>query len=263
MSAQSAAAACVVGAPRRETRLELAQRIANAYGLVLILILTTFVVMMTLPQEGWAGRVTAVGGRWAYRDRRVHELERPPWARAPGRAPSPVVAVLVAIIAEQIPSERLLGGRVRRRLDPAGGRGHHDPAARRRRRRPRRLPHDPRGGQRLRAARPAVCVLLLAVGRWTHGGFSPAPPNRARATISSSASRPLRRPATATWSRPGRSASPRGVRDAPARSSRHPGRRAREPVASRRSKDSGRRDGGPMKPCSIGRKRDDRSRIGW
>ncbi len=53
------------GPPRRlrrgrETPLELAQRIGNAYGLVLVLILTTFVVMMTLPPEGWGGRVAAV-----------------------------------------------------------------------------------------------------------------------------------------------------------------------------------------------------------
>jgi hypothetical protein len=45
---------------RRETPLELAERIANAYGLVLLLILVTFVVMMTLPPEGWGGRVAAV-----------------------------------------------------------------------------------------------------------------------------------------------------------------------------------------------------------
>lgn len=45
---------------RKETPLERAQRIADAYGLVLFLILTTFVVTMTLPPEGWAGRVAAV-----------------------------------------------------------------------------------------------------------------------------------------------------------------------------------------------------------
>jgi hypothetical protein len=45
---------------RRETPLERAQRIADAYGLVLVLILTTFVVTMTLPPEGWGGRVAAV-----------------------------------------------------------------------------------------------------------------------------------------------------------------------------------------------------------
>ena len=38
----------------RETRLELVERIGEAYGLVLLLILVTFAVMMTLPPEGWA-----------------------------------------------------------------------------------------------------------------------------------------------------------------------------------------------------------------
>jgi hypothetical protein len=44
----------------RETRLELVERIGDAYGLVLALILVTFVVMMTLPPEGWGGRVAAI-----------------------------------------------------------------------------------------------------------------------------------------------------------------------------------------------------------
>ena len=44
----------------RETRLELVERIGEAYGLVLLLILVTFAVMMTLPPEGWGGRVAAV-----------------------------------------------------------------------------------------------------------------------------------------------------------------------------------------------------------
>ena len=45
---------------RGETRAQLAERIAGAYGLVLLLIMVTFVVMMTLPPEGWGGRVAAV-----------------------------------------------------------------------------------------------------------------------------------------------------------------------------------------------------------
>ena len=45
---------------RRETPLELAERIADAYGLVLLLIIITFVMMMTLPPEGWGGRVAAI-----------------------------------------------------------------------------------------------------------------------------------------------------------------------------------------------------------
>ena len=45
---------------RRREALELAERISDAYGLVLALVLVTFVVMMTLPPEGWGGRVAAV-----------------------------------------------------------------------------------------------------------------------------------------------------------------------------------------------------------
>jgi hypothetical protein len=43
-----------------ESPLQLAGRIGDAYGLVLILILTTFVVTVTLPPEGWVGRVVAI-----------------------------------------------------------------------------------------------------------------------------------------------------------------------------------------------------------
>jgi hypothetical protein len=46
--------------PSAETRLQLIQRIGDAYGIVLLLILTTFVVSMTLPPQGWLGRVVAV-----------------------------------------------------------------------------------------------------------------------------------------------------------------------------------------------------------
>ena len=46
--------------PSDETVLQLLERIGDAYGLVLVLILTTFVVTMTLPPQGWAGRVVAV-----------------------------------------------------------------------------------------------------------------------------------------------------------------------------------------------------------
>jgi Ion channel len=46
--------------PSPETRLQLIERVGDAYGLVLLLILTTFVVTMTLPPEGWLGRVIAV-----------------------------------------------------------------------------------------------------------------------------------------------------------------------------------------------------------
>jgi hypothetical protein len=96
------------GRDSRETRLELAQRIANAYGVVLILILITFVVMMTLPPEGWAGRVmaVAVAGLTAIVAFTSSDVR-------PGRvrlaAVVAVAAVVAAIIAERIPSERLLG----------------------------------------------------------------------------------------------------------------------------------------------------------
>jgi hypothetical protein len=46
--------------PIGETRLQFVERIADAYGLVLLLILATFVLTVTLPPEGWAGRVAAI-----------------------------------------------------------------------------------------------------------------------------------------------------------------------------------------------------------
>jgi Ion channel len=49
-----------VRGPSHETRFQFVQRIGDAYGLVLVLILTTFVVTMTLPPQGWVGRVAAV-----------------------------------------------------------------------------------------------------------------------------------------------------------------------------------------------------------
>ena len=96
------------GRGRRETLLELAQRIGDAYGLVLVLILITFAVMMTLPPEGWGGRVTAVAvaGLTAIVAFTSSDVR-------PGRVRLAVVvavaAVAVALIAEAIPSERLVG----------------------------------------------------------------------------------------------------------------------------------------------------------
>ena len=96
------------GRDHRETRLELAQRIANAYGLVLILVLITFVVMMTLPPEGWGGRVTAVAiaGLTAIVAFTSSDV-RPERVRL--AALVVVAAVVAAFIAERIPSDRLLG----------------------------------------------------------------------------------------------------------------------------------------------------------
>jgi hypothetical protein len=91
-----------------ETPLELAERIGDAYGLVLLLVGVTFIVMMTLPPEGWGGRVTAVGvagitGIVALTSSDV----RPARVRLAGLAAG--VAVIAAFLAKQIPSERLLG----------------------------------------------------------------------------------------------------------------------------------------------------------
>ena len=44
----------------RDSFLVRAERIADAYGLVLTLIIVTFVVVATLPPEGWGGRAAAV-----------------------------------------------------------------------------------------------------------------------------------------------------------------------------------------------------------
>ncbi len=96
------------GRGRRETLIELAQRIGNVYGFVLVLILITFAVMMTLPPEGWGGRVTAVAvaGLTAIAAFTSSDVR-------PGRVRLAVVvavaAVVVAFIAEGIPSERLVG----------------------------------------------------------------------------------------------------------------------------------------------------------
>ena len=95
-------------ADERETRLELAGQIADAYGLVLILTLTTFVVMMTLPPEGAGGRVAAVAiaavtAIVAFQSSDVR----------PGRVRLAVVvggaSVAGAVIAEASSSDRLLG----------------------------------------------------------------------------------------------------------------------------------------------------------
>ena len=92
---------------RRETRLELAERIGDAYGLVLILILITFVVMMTLPPEGWGGRVAAiaVAGLTAIIAFTSSDVR-------PARVRLAIVvaaAVVAAGIAESASSQQLLG----------------------------------------------------------------------------------------------------------------------------------------------------------
>ena len=93
---------------RRETPLELAERIADAYGLVLLLIVITFVVMMTLPPEGWGGRVAAVAvaGVTAIVAFTSSDV-RPARVRLAGVVVA--AAVVAAFLAKQIPSDRLLG----------------------------------------------------------------------------------------------------------------------------------------------------------
>jgi hypothetical protein len=92
---------------RRETPLELVERIADAYGLVLFLILVTFVVMMTLPPEGWGGRLVAVAvaGLTAVIAFTSSDV-RP--ARVRLAMLVTVAAVVAVVIAKIIPSDRLL-----------------------------------------------------------------------------------------------------------------------------------------------------------
>jgi hypothetical protein len=92
---------------RRETPLELAERIADAYGLVLLLIIITFVVMMTLPPEGWGGRVAAIAvaaltAIVAFTSSDVRS------ARVRLAAVVAGVAVAAAAVATAVSSERLL-----------------------------------------------------------------------------------------------------------------------------------------------------------
>ena len=93
---------------RRETPLELAARIGDAYGLVLFLIAVTFVVTMTLPPQGWGGRVAAiaVGGLTAIIAFTSSDV-RPERVRlAAGIAGAAIVA---AFLAKQLESQHLLG----------------------------------------------------------------------------------------------------------------------------------------------------------
>ena len=93
---------------RRETPLQLAERIADAYGLVLVLVMITFVVMMTLPPEGWGGRVAAVAVAALTSIVGLTSSDvRPARVRLAIGVGS--AAVLGALIAEAIPSDRLLG----------------------------------------------------------------------------------------------------------------------------------------------------------
>lgn len=92
----------------RETRLQLVRRIGDAYGLVLALILVTFVIMMTLPPTGWGGRVAAVAaagltGVIALTSSGVSE------ARTRLVISVAAAAVAAAVIAQAIDSRPLVG----------------------------------------------------------------------------------------------------------------------------------------------------------
>ena len=92
----------------RETRLELVERIGEAYGLVLLLILVTFAVMMTLPPEGWGGRVAAVAvaGLTAVIALTSSDVRA---ARVRLAIVIAVAAVAAALLAQAVSSIRLVG----------------------------------------------------------------------------------------------------------------------------------------------------------
>src|SRR4051812_7408733 len=94
--------------PRGETTRELVERIGDAYGLVLVLILTTFVVTMTLPPQGWMGRVgaAAVAGLTAVVALTSSDVRPRTVRRATVAATAAVAAMVLARIAS---SEALLG----------------------------------------------------------------------------------------------------------------------------------------------------------
>ena len=94
--------------PSNETLLQFVARIGDAYGLVLVLILTTFVVAMTLPPEGWGGRLVAVAvaGLTAIIALTSSDV-RPGRVRlAIGAA---LAAILAAALARALSSDALLG----------------------------------------------------------------------------------------------------------------------------------------------------------
>jgi Ion channel len=94
--------------PAGETLLGRAERIADAYGLVLVLILTTFVVTVTLPPQGWVGRVAAVAiaGATAIVALTSSDVSLARVRLAVGAAS---VAVAAAVCARALDAEALLG----------------------------------------------------------------------------------------------------------------------------------------------------------
>lgn len=91
-----------------ETGIQFLERIGDAYGLVLVLILTTFVVSVTLPPTGWGGRVVAVAfaGTTAVIGLTSSNV-RP--RRAALAAALAVGAVMAAIVARIVDWDALLG----------------------------------------------------------------------------------------------------------------------------------------------------------
>ncbi|HEX4717213.1 MAG TPA: ion channel [Thermoleophilaceae bacterium] len=94
--------------PSEETLLARLERIADAYGIVLFLILVTFVVIVTLPPQGWAGRVAAVAiaGATAIIALTSSDVRL---ERARFAALWAVVATVLAILAKIFDSRWLLG----------------------------------------------------------------------------------------------------------------------------------------------------------
>ena len=84
------------------------QRIVDAYGLVLVLVLTTFVVTATLSPEGWAGRILAlaVAGVTAIVAFTSSDVRRERVRLAVGVA---LIAIVVAVLARVTSSQFLIG----------------------------------------------------------------------------------------------------------------------------------------------------------
>ncbi len=98
-----------VGTPRRrETPIQLAERIGDAYGLVLVLILITFVVVMTLPPEGAGGRVAAVAAAGLTAIIALTSSDVRP-ARVRLAVVFAVLGLVASIVAEAAPVHDLLG----------------------------------------------------------------------------------------------------------------------------------------------------------
>jgi Ion channel len=93
---------------RRRPHASLLQRISDAYGLVLVLVLTTYVAAATLSPEGWVGRLAAVaiaGGTAIVAFTSSHVRRE----RARLASGAVALAIIAALIAGLASSETLLG----------------------------------------------------------------------------------------------------------------------------------------------------------